>query len=138
MAMYANLLSSHTNFYLTQVPPGAAGQILQIRLFDIGDSSLPGTVRVIPPTDSGLTTFSGCVGTGPTNGTLPDCSIPANSSFNGKWQSIGVPIPSGYTCNYQATTGCWITLSYDYGGGQPSDTTSWQANLEGAPVRLTK
>jgi Flp pilus assembly protein TadG len=138
MAMYADLPSAHTSFYLTQITPGAAGQILQIRLFDIGDSSQPGTVRVIPPLDSGLTTFSGCVGAGPTSGALTNCSIPANSSYNGKWETISVPIPSNYTCNYQSAVGCWITLSYDYGAGQPSDTTSWQASLEGTPVRLTK
>ena len=41
MAMYADLPSAHTSFYLTQVPPGAAGQILDVRLFDIGDSASP-------------------------------------------------------------------------------------------------
>jgi Flp pilus assembly protein TadG len=138
MAMYANLPSAHTSFYLTQIQPGAAGQILQVRLFDIGDSSQPGTVRVIPPVDSGLSTFTGCVGSGPTSGPLSNCSIPANSSYNGKWETISVPIPTTYTCNYQSTTGCWVTLSYDYGAGQPSDTTSWQASIEGTPVRLTK
>jgi Flp pilus assembly protein TadG len=136
MAIYADLPSAHTSFYLTQVPPGAAGQVLQVRLFDIGDSSQPGTVQILPPADSGMSTFSGCVGSGPTNGSLNSCSIPANSSYNGKWETISVPIPPGYSCNLSAQTGCWITLSYDYGSGQPSDTTSWQASLQGSPVRL--
>lgn len=136
MAIYANLPSAHTSFYLTRVEPAAAGQILDVRLFDIGDSSQPGTVRIVPPTDSGLSSFAGCVGAGPTSGSLTSCSVPANSSYNGKWETISVPIPSGYTCNSSVPTGCWITLSYDYGAGQPSDTTSWQASLEGSPVRL--
>ncbi len=138
MAMYADLPSAHTSFYLTQVPPGAAGQILDIRLFDIGDSSQPGTVRIVPPADSGLSSFDGCVGSGPTTGALNNCSIPANSSYNGKWETISVPIPAGYTCTIANPTGCWITLTYDYGSGQPSDTTSWQASLEGTPVRLVQ
>jgi Flp pilus assembly protein TadG len=138
MAMYADLPSAHTRFYLTQVQPGAAGQILQVRLFDIGDSSQPGTVTVNPPADSGLSSFTGCVGAGPTAGPLSNCSIVANSSYNGKWQTISVPIPTTYTCNYQSVTGCWVTLTYDYGSGQPSDTTSWQASIDGTPVRLTK
>lgn len=136
MAVYANLQSAHTSFYLTQVPPGAAGQLLDVRLFDIGDSSQPGTVRIVPPAESGLSSFSGCTGSGPTSGSLTNCTIPANSSYNGKWETITVPIPSGYSCNLDTSTGCWITLSYDYGSGQPSDTTSWQASLEGTPVRL--
>jgi hypothetical protein len=138
MAMYADLPSAHTSFYLTQVQPGAAGQNLDVRLFDIGDSSQPGTVTVIPPTDSGLRNFTGCTGSGPTSGALTNCSIVANSSYNGKWETITVPIPSNYTCSYLSTTGCWVTLSYDYGSGQPSDTTSWQASLDGTPVRLTQ
>ena len=92
----------------------------------------------MPPADSGLSSFSGCVGAGPTTGALNNCTIPANSSYNGKWETISVPIPAGYTCTLAAPTGCWITLTYDYGSGQPSDTTSWQASLEGTPVRLVK
>jgi Flp pilus assembly protein TadG len=136
MAIYADLPSAHTSFYLTQVPPTAAGQVLDVRLFDIGDSSQPGTVKIVPPTDSNVSAFSGCTGSGPTSGALSNCSIPANSSYNGKWETISVPIPSNYTCSYPSATGCWFTLSYDYGSGQPSDTTSWQASLEGSPVRL--
>jgi hypothetical protein len=136
MGIYANLPSAQTSFYLTQVPPAAAGQILDVRLFDIGDSSLPGTVRILPPADSTLTSLSGCIGAGVTIGALTNCSIPANSSYNGKWETISVPIPTNYTCTYPSTTGCWFTLLYDYGAGQPSDTTSWQASIEGSPVRL--
>jgi Flp pilus assembly protein TadG len=138
MALYADLPSAHTSFYLTQVGPAAAGQILQIRLFDIGDSSQPGTIRVIPPPDSGLSAFTGCSANGPTSGALTNCSITANSTYNGKWEAISVPIPTGYTCTISLATGCWITLSYDYGSGQPSDTTSWQASIEGTPVRLSQ
>jgi hypothetical protein len=138
MAIYANLTSANTSFYLTKVSPAAAGQVLNVRLFDIGDSTQPGTVTIRPPADSNLSSFSGCTGTGPTSGTLANCSITANSSYNGKWEQISIPIPQGYTCDSTAVTGCWITLSYNYGTGQPSDTTSWTANLEGTPVRLTE
>jgi hypothetical protein len=139
MAIYADLPSAHTSFFLTQVPPGAAGQILDVRLFDIGDSEGSGTVTIVPPSDSGMSSFTGCKGSGPTNGSLTNCSIPANSSYNGKWETISVPIPTGYTCNLATSTGCWLTLTYDYGSGnQPQDTTSWQASVEGTPVRLNQ
>jgi hypothetical protein len=138
MAIYANLNNAQTSFYVTQVSPAAAGQVLDLRLFDIGDSSQPGTVTIEPPADSNHSSFTGCVGSGPTSGNLSNCAIPANSSYNGKWEQISIPIPSDYTCDTTTVTGCWITLSYDYGSGQPSDTTSWTANLEGTPVRLTE
>ncbi len=143
MAMYANSPAANTKFFLTQVPPGAAGQVLNVRLFDVGDSTLPGVITVLPPPDSGITNFAGCKGFGPTGGTsgqaLVNCAIPANSSYNGKWEQIAVPIPSNYTCDNTVTTGCWLRLSYDYGtGNQPTDTTSWTASLEGDPVRLVE
>jgi Flp pilus assembly protein TadG len=138
MAIYANLTSANTSFYLTQVSPAAAGQVLNVRLFDIGDSTSPGTVTITPPADSNLGSFSGCTATGPTTGALTNCSITANSSYNGKWEQISIPIPQGYTCAFGSVTGCWITLAYNYGSGQPSDTTSWTANLEGTPVRITE
>lgn len=138
MAIYADLPQARTSFYLTRVSPAAAGQVLDVNLFDIGDSSQPGVVTIKPPADSNVSAFTGCVGRGPTTGNLTGCSIPANSSYNGKWEYISIPLPAGFTCDYSSPTGCWITLSYNYGGGQPSDTTSWTAALEGTPVRITE
>ncbi len=112
MAIYADPPCANTSFCLTQVrrgppgrSPGAAGQILQLRLVDIGDSSRPGTVQIVPPVESSVSSFTGCTATGPTGG---------------------------------APTGCRITLRYDYasGTGRPWGTTSWQAGLQGSPVRL--
>ena len=139
MAIYANVASAQTTFYLTQVSPAAAGQVLNVNLFDVGDSTQPGTITIKPPTDSNVSAFSGCVGSGPVSGNLSNCSLTAsNATHNGKWQQVSVPIPTGYACNSTSVTGCWITLSYNYGSGQPSDTTSWTANLEGTPVRITQ
>jgi hypothetical protein len=140
MAVYANLPSATTQFFLAQVPPTAKGQILNIRLFDVGDSQNTGNITVLPPTDSGLTQFPTCIGTGPRSGMLANCTIQTNStSFQGKWQTISIPLPSTYTCSTTTATGCWVKLQFAYGSGnQPSDTTSWQASIEGDPVRLVK
>lgn len=140
MAMYANSPAANTKCFLAQIPPGAAGQVLNVRLFDVGDSTLPGVITVLPP----FTNFAGCKGYGPTGGTsgstLTNCAIPANTTYNGKWERIAVPMPSNYTGGIAVTTGCWLRLSsYDYGtGSQPTDTTSWTASLEGDPVRLVE
>ena len=142
MAIYANAPSATTKFFLTQVQPGAAGQTLQLRFFDIGDATYTGgapLITVNPPSDANVGAFSGCVGSGPATGALNNCSIIPSSSYNGKWETISVPIPSNYTCSYLAVTGCWVTLTYQYGAGnQPSDTTSWAASISGTPVRLTQ
>ncbi len=142
MAIYANAPSATTTFYLTQVQPGAAGQVLQLRFFDIGDATYSGgqpSITVNPPSDSNVGAFSGCVGAGPATGALTNCSIVPSSAYNGKWETISIPIPATYTCSYLSVTGCWVTLTYQYGAGnQPSDTTSWAASIDGTPVRLTQ
>jgi len=137
MAMYANLPDAVTTFYLARVPSGAAGKVLNVNLFDVGDSSTPGRIRVLAPQRSGVT-FTDCTSTGVDNATLPTCELQGvNSKYNGRWQTISVPIPTGYRCDDLDATDCWVRLKYTYGNGnQPSDTTSWSVTLDGDPVRL--
>ncbi len=138
MAIYANMTGSRTEFYLARVPKGSAGQVLNVTLFDAGDSSTSGTITLKAPPDSGVT-FKNCKSQGVVNSTLPTCTITANSSFNGKKQTISVVIPDGYSCADLVTTACWVRLEYNYGSGAvPTDTTSWVANIEGDPVRLVE
>jgi hypothetical protein len=110
-----------------------------VRLFDVGDAENSGTISVIPPKKSKVD-FVDCVGSGPRTGPLPDCSITANrNDFQGKWQTISVPVPPEYTCDDLDPASCWVMLEYSYGPkNQPSDTTSWQASIEGDPVRLVE
>lgn len=136
MAIYANLPAATTTFHLARVPSAAAGQALNVELFDIGDSTGSGNVSVLAPDGSGLTQ---CTGTGPAKGALPTCTIRASSSFNGKWQTISVPVPKDYSCQDDDPNSCWFRLRYAYGSGnQPSDTTSWKASLAANPVRLVE
>ena len=136
MGIYANLPNASTTFHLARIPTSAAGHVLTVRLFDIGDSNVAGVVTVRAPDGS---TPSGCTGVGPAPGPLVGCSLVASAIFNGKWQSISVPVPSTYTCTDSDPTACWYKLNYSYGvGSQPSDTTSWTASLEGDPVRLVQ
>ena len=139
MAMYANLPNATSKFYLARVPSGAAGQILNVNLFDVGDATKPGTISVLAPPRSGVT-FTGCTGKGVVNATMPTCSLNGvNSKYNGQWQTISVPIPSGYRCDDRDSSDCWVRLEFKYGdGNQPSDTTSWSAAIEGDPVRLVE
>ena len=74
---------------------------------DVADASQDGTLSVIAPPDSGVT-FSNCTGIGPAAGALPTCSLTTTSAFNGKWQTVKVPIPDGYTCDDTDPQGCWV------------------------------
>lgn len=139
MAMYANTPSGTSRFFLAKVPSDVKGQLFNVRLFDIGDGAVSGsTIKVLPPTEVGGT-FTGCTGTGVVNGALTDCQISVSGAYNGKRQTISVPIPSSYACNDDLPTGCWMRLEFYYGSGSsPVDTTSWNAGLDGDPVRLVE
>jgi Flp pilus assembly protein TadG len=139
MRIFSNKPSATMEFYLARVPSGSTGQTLEVKLFDVGDSSTSGTIQVVAPPDSGVS-FADCIASGPVSGTLPDCSLTVTrSTHNGKKQYLEVPIPEGYSCDDRDGTACWVRLRYYYGTGSiPSDATSWEASMEGDPVRLVE
>jgi hypothetical protein len=119
-------------------------------LFDAGDAQSAGTMKVMPPADSNVTSFSGCTytpppgnSTGPpwgsTSATNSDCSISnvqSSTGWNGQWVTWTVPIPSTYTCNATDPNGCWIKMRVNFPSGNVTDTTTWKAALDSDPVRL--
>jgi len=138
MSIYANAPSAHTQFHLARVPSGSGGHTLSLNFFDVADASQPGTLSILAPPDSGVT-FSNCTGIGPASGSLPTCTVNTTSAFNGKWQTVKVPIPAGYSCDDTDPKGCWVRIEYDYGpGATVEDTTTWTAVIEGDPVRLVE
>jgi len=139
MGMFSNKPGATTEFYLARVPSGSGGQILTVKLFDVGDSNQSGTIQLVAPPDSGVS-FTNCKATGPTNGTLSNCSLTVQSStHNGKNQYVSIPIPSNYSCTDTDYTKCWVRLRYVYGtSSAPTDVTTWEASIEGDPVRLVE
>lgn len=164
MAIYANAgRQAATRFYLARVLPGAAGRVLRLQLFDIGDAldGSSGTLQVLPPAEATVASgplagFSGCrfaappgdgrSTSGPPWGSMsatPDgagpCSVDAvtRTSYNGQWVEWDVPIPDDYSCAYSDPLGCWVRISFGFTGGV-LDVTSWRAMLDGNPVRLVR
>jgi hypothetical protein len=140
MGIYANTSGATTQFNLVRVIPAAASKTLLIKFFDVGDADQAGTIKVLPPVDSNLPTpLVGCTGSGVYTGAMTDCQLNGvgGTSWNGKSQSIRVPIPPTYTCTTTvgATGGCWFRLEVSFPSGV-SDTTTWAARVEGDPVRL--
>jgi len=137
MVMYANTPNGTSKFFMARIPSSSNGQVFNVNLFDIGDGSKNGsTITVLPPDEIGGY-FSGCKAKGVTNGNLTNCRISVSTAYNGKWQTITIPIPVTYSCNDSAASGCWVRLEFYYGPSSvPADTTSWQASVEGDPIRL--
>ena len=112
MGAYANATGANTQFFLTRVLPGEAGKTLVLNFFDTGDASQPGTLAVLPPTDSNVTggVFAGCLytqppgnATGPPWGTFAatasGCKITnvgnaTTPSYDGQWVTWEIPIPA--------------------------------------------
>ncbi|WP_028645736.1 pilus assembly protein TadG-related protein [Nocardioides sp. URHA0020] len=136
MSIYANATGASQTFNLIRLMPAAAGQTLVFKFFDIGDAASSGSLTVVPPTDAAVA-LTNCKGSGFKTQSLPTCSISIDSSWNGKSETVAVPIPSNYTCHYTGIGGCWFRLNVTFGGGASvNDTTTWTAYVSGDPVRL--
>ncbi len=151
MPIYANADSATTQFNLIRVLPGAAGQYVSFSFFDIADvtGASGGTVKVTAPPDAtwpgvtngpfpgGCTAVGGNAGANPV--TLTNCQATVTSAKNNaQVETMSIPIPSTYTCNYAAQNGCWYQVTVNFPGATVSDITTWDATVVGDPVRLVK
>jgi len=158
MSIYTNSHDAQTAFYLARVGSGAAGHVLKLSLFNIGDArtGVSGTVTVAAPPDAVDTatgqplTFDGtdsqgralCQGSGVVVGDLPGCQVtavggPGGSQFHGRTEIVSVTLPSTYSCRDADPLGCWVSVQLTFDGGV-FDATSWSAALDGDPVRLVQ
>ncbi|MCB0909355.1 MAG: hypothetical protein KDB63_19800 [Nocardioidaceae bacterium] len=141
MSIYMNYTGATAKFNLVRVIPAAATKYLVLNFFDVGDASQPGTIKILPPTDSNLpSNVAGCVGSGVVTGNLTNCqltNVSSSAGYNGRSQTIKIPIPAGYTCHSTNVGGCWFRVQFSFpASGVPSDTTTWSALVSGDPVRL--
>lgn len=149
LGIYANAQAANTNFHLVRVQPSGTGRTLHLRFFDTGDASQAGQLKIVPPPDATvdgvpMANFTGCQYTPPpgtafaaTGGS--DCTIynVISTSYNGQWVEETIPIPAGYSCNQASPAGCWLRINFNF-PANVSDTTTWQAWIEGDPVRLVQ
>lgn len=149
MPIYQNGTATTATFNLIRVLPGARGYSISFSFFDVGDAALTsgGSIKVLPPTDAtgSITTTpfpSSCtaVGAGAGSGAvLSNCTAPiSNADNNGKNETMTIPIPADYTCNYSANNGCWYRVQVTFPSGVVRDTTTWTAGIISDPVRLVQ
>jgi Flp pilus assembly protein TadG len=157
MSVYNNLAGGSQKFYLGKVDQQTGiGKTLEIDLFDIGDVSGDGVLKIWSPAGPGgsqvLTTFNYTadsnwnVSVRNRGGTTTDaqngngvsqirCAIAgdAASSFNNTWIRIYIPLGNTYG-NSGLWQGGWWQIEYI--AGSASDTTTWSVNVIGNPVHL--
>ena len=146
LPIFANAAGADTRFFLAKVLPYDAGRTLRINLFDIGESSLQGSLQVLPPPEF-ASTFSGCAisrddgaSLSVNSGTCTLSSVGGSgNSFDGRMLTLDVPIPDNYDCNDHLPTGCWIKIRATYpSSAVVNDATTWSAAILGNPVRLVE
>jgi Flp pilus assembly protein TadG len=151
MPMFVNADGQSTSFNLIRVLPGAAGQYVSFSFYDIADgSSYGGTVKVSPPSEAtwpgntsafpgGCSAVGGYAGNTPVNiGTNCSATVSAAKN-NAQLETMSIPIPTTYTCNAAAQSGCWYQVTVSFPGSTSvSDITTWDATVVGDPVRLVK
>lgn len=70
-------------------------------------------------------------------------TIGGTRQYNGLWLRIRVQIPEDYDCDRNENrpeergNSCWWGIRYQF-SGNASDTTTWQARIEGNPLQLTE
>ncbi len=142
MPMFANSDQSTTLFNLIRVLPGARGKSIIFNFFDVGDAAAGSgaTVSVLRPTEATGDNLSNCRASGFLTATLANCSISgirSSSGWNGQSESIIVPVPNNYSCNYSSPGGCWFRVQVAFPAGSAvTDATTWTATISGDPVRL--
>ena len=116
MPIYANATGSVQTFNLIRVLPGAAGSYINFSFFDIGDGLTGGntaSLKVVVPSDGigtiTTTPFPGnCYAVGGYAGagtTLSACTATiSNAKNNAKVESMSIPVPPDYDCNYASAT----------------------------------
>ncbi len=153
LPIYANAINGATpEFYLARVLPGpSAGRLLKLTFYDIGD--VGGTcsggcrtnISVLSPPDA-TTPLDQCTwkregAAMPASSVVSGCTVTgmANSEYNGRLITADIKVPSSYSCNVSSAVGCWVKIRMSYTSGtQPNDTTTWQAEIFGDPVRLVE
>lgn len=141
MPIFANTSSSTPEFNLVRVLPGAAGKTLRFTFYDVGDAATSGTMTVLRPTDAVGAPLLDCRADGFVTQILPVCSLAGISNvagWNGQGETISVPIPNDYSCNYASPGGCWFRVRVGFGLGSVTDATTWSASVSGDPVRLVE
>lgn len=127
-----------SEFYLAEVSAVHAGKTFEVELYDPGDgSSGTYTLSILKP--DGSTAQCRFTNSSGVFGTLGACSIVTRTNasgniYNGKWLTIRIDLGATYTCS----TNCWWKVKYDFGGGTPTDRTTWRASILGDPVHLVE
>lgn len=147
-SLYSTQSPGDAEFYLARIGPEHSGKTLVLNLWDVGDATAGAWVQPLAP--GGATypcSWEGFKGTDGTSwgvdvdGNTSTCRInttfasgTTTSRYNNSDLKIEIDL-TGYTCSAD----CWWKIKIHYSsGGTITDTTTWEAHIEGNPVKLVE
>jgi len=150
MAIYANITSGTTNFYLARIEAVHAGKTMVVSLFDPGDASGTASIQVPKPTATGYVParFSytadanaSCCRSG-TNVTSLVTVQNGSRRYNNSWVTLTIPLPKAYDAPLPpgepaGVLGGWWKIAYTF-NGTTTDSTTWEVSIRGNPVHLVQ
>ena len=150
-SLYSEQSAGTAEFYLARVGPEHAGKTLVLNLWDVGDAQSNAWVQPLAPTGAGTWGTHPCTWEGfrgdtgakwPTYVPSSDestCKIvteffggTSTARYNNSDLQIEIDL-TGYTCS----TNCWWKIRIRYPSSS-TDTTTWEAHIDGNPVRLVE
>jgi hypothetical protein len=165
LPLYArNPSLSPTTFYVARVVPSNLDRTLDLSFFDLGDNpnsssgiasvdlalntrniiQWPGGMQCTYTKPPGFSVFSPQAPWGNPSPMNPGCTITTDNSWLSQWVTVEITIPgnasgTGYNCDPSSQANCWITMTMTPHAPATSlqDNTSWDATMNGSPVRLT-
>jgi Flp pilus assembly protein TadG len=145
MAIYNNINSGTSLFYLAKIDAVHAGKTMEIRLFDPGDVGGDATLRLKQPSKNGYVdatfSFTADNGRSGTNVTSIQTAVGGTNLYNNSWITITVPLSTTYGQNGDTlkppgeSEAGWWKVQYDITAAG-NDTTTWEVQIRGNPVHL--
>jgi Flp pilus assembly protein TadG len=136
MAIFSNIdgTVSNAEFYLAEVVELHKGKTLAISLWDPGDAGGDHSIDILDPFGN-VAQCDWTATNGDSSGGLGPCNVVTTGSpYNDHLVEIKVSLGDAYSCN---AGNCWWKIRYNY-GGTTQDTTTWEARIEGNPVKLVE
>lgn len=151
-SLYSDQRSNTTaEFFIAEVGPEHEGKKLVLNLWDVGDAQSGAYVQMRRPNGASSWGTTACTWTATRGDTGATWSSPVSGSststcriqteffagtttsrYNNSDLRIEIDL-TGYTCS----TNCWWKVRLFYPGGG-TDTTTWEARIEGNPVKLVE
>lgn len=151
-SLYSQQSAGTAEFYLARVGQEHAGKTLVLNLWDVGDAQSNAWVQPLAPTGANSwgthpCTWEGIRGdngdtwsnyvSGSSEATCKIVTEFPGSTTTARYNNSDLRIEIELAADYSCSTNCWWKIRIRYPSSS-TDTTTWEAHIDGNPVRLVE